>query len=196
MKFVDLSSEEERSKSVMRVIAVVSASVLIAILVYAVLASLTEPVSVIGQNLVNFEFPSPSISPIYFKPITILYIAAGLLLYSGMELLKERIRALSAAKKSLIKAFSFIVAVVFLFEVGYNFVFWSGQIAAESIRGTLKPDLIANPFPNLANPINVLFASRLFSLFTIAGIYVFYFMTKLEKLGPLQTAANATEVPK
>lgn len=180
LKIVDLSSEEERSRSALRVIAAVSLSVIILILIYAAVSSLTQSAEAIGANLVNVEFPPPSISPLYLKPITILYIAAGLLLYSSLELGKERIRSLSAPVKTLIKAFSFIVAVVFIFEVYYNFVYWSGQIAAESIRGTLNPDLIVNPFPSLTYEINVVFASRLMTLFTIAGVYALYFMTKLD----------------
>ncbi len=180
LKIVDLSSEEERSRSVHRVIAAVSLSVIVLIVIYAVVASLTQGTQVIGSNLVNVEIPPANVSPLYFKPITILYIAAALLLYSGLELGKVRIRVLSGPVKTFIKAFSFIVAVVFFFELCYNFVFWSGQIAAESIRGTLNPDLIVNPFPSLVYQINVVFAARLFTIFFIAGLYVFYFMTKLE----------------
>lgn len=183
MRLVNLSSEEERSKSVLRIIAVISLAVIAAILVYAVVDSLANPSNIVGSNLVDSEFPSPNVSPVYFKPITILYIAAALLLYTGLELNKDKLRSLSAPAKTFIKAFSFLVAVVFIYEVGYNFAFWSGQMAAESVRGTLNPDIIANPFPNLENPVNVVFASRLFALFTVAGVYVFYFMTKLESTG-------------
>jgi hypothetical protein len=140
-----------------------------------------NPSGEVGADLVNVEVPPPSLSPIFFKPITIFYIAAALLLYSGLELNKERIGSLSLTKRTAIKAFAFIVAVIFVFEVGYNFVYWSGQIAAESVKGSLNPDLISNPFPSLTYPINVVFASRLFVFFTIAGVYVFYFMSKLER---------------
>jgi len=101
-------------------------------------------------------------------------------LFSGLEVGKEQLRSFSSAKKTFIRAFAFIVAVVFVFEVGYNFAFWSGQIAAESIRGTLNPDLIANPFPSLVYQFNIVFASKLTTLFMISGIYVFYFMGKLD----------------
>jgi hypothetical protein len=188
MKIIDLSSAEERSRTVLRVIATVSLIIILLIVIYALVTSLTEGPGVIGSNLVNIEFPSPSISPIYFKPITIMYMAAALLLYTGLELGKERVRLLSSAKKTLIKAFSFIVAVVFFFELAYNFVYWSGQIAAESIRGTLNPDLISNPFPSMQYQINVVFAARLFAIFLIAGAYVFYFMTKLERENQAQIA--------
>ncbi len=150
------------------------------ILVYAIIDVLVHGLGVIGADLVNVELPPPSISPIYFKPITILYIAGGLLLFSGLEVGKEQLRSFSSAKKTFIRAFAFIVAVVFVFEVGYNFAFWSGQIAAESIRGTLNPDLIANPFPSLVYQFNIVFASKLTTLFMISGIYVFYFMGKLD----------------
>ena len=180
MKVVDLSSESERARSVLRVIGYGSLVVLIIVLIYAALDSLSNPPGGVGADLVNVEFPPQDISPIFFKPITIFYIAAALFLYSSLELNKDRIRSLSLTKKTAIKVFAFIVAVVFVFEVGYNFVYWSGQIAAESVKGSLNPDLITNPFPSLTYPINVVFASRLFVFFTIAGIYVFYFMNKLE----------------
>jgi hypothetical protein len=180
MKLLDMSSEVERARTVLRIIAMVSLVVMLVVITYGVAETLSNPTSPIGSSFVDVEFPSPYVSPVYFKPITILYIAAGLLLYSSLELAKEQLRSLSTAKKTLIKAFCFIVAVTFVYEIGYNFSFWSGQIAAESIRGTLEPDLISNPFPNLQTPINVVFASRLFVLFTIAGLYAFYFMSKLD----------------
>jgi hypothetical protein len=162
------------------VIALVSLLVVLVILGYGAAQSITQGPGAIGASFVNVEFPPSNLSPIYFKPITILYIAGGLLLYSGLEVGKARISALSPAKKALIKAFSFIVAVVFVFEVGYNFAYWSGQIAAESVRGTLNPDLIANPFPSLVYDFNIVFASKLTTLFMLSGLYTFYFMTRLE----------------
>jgi len=162
------------------VIAVVSLAVVILVVIYGLATAFTQTAGGLGANLVNVEFPSPSVSPIYFKPITILYIAAALFVYSGLELGKERIMALSAPAKTFVKVFSFIVAVVFFFELAYNLVYWTGQIAAESIRGVLNPDLISNPFPSPTYQINVVFASRLWAIFMIAGIYVFHFMTKLE----------------
>jgi hypothetical protein len=178
---IDLTSPEERARSVLRIIAYVSGVVIAAILLYAFLDSFTHPLQQVGLDLVNVEVPPPSMSPIYFKPMTIFYIAAALLLYSGLELNKEPLKGLSLAMKTTIKIFAFIVAVVFAFEVGFNFVYWAGQIAAESILGNLRPDLISNPFPNLSTPINVLFATRLFAFFTIAGVYVFYFMSMLDR---------------
>ncbi|MDA4123900.1 MAG: hypothetical protein OK438_00425 [Thaumarchaeota archaeon] len=63
---------------------------------------------------------------------------------SGLELGKEWVRRLSPDMKSLIKAFSSIVAVVFCFEVACNLVNWSGQIAAESTPGILNPVLMVS----------------------------------------------------
>jgi hypothetical protein len=180
LKFIDLSSGAGRSRSILRVIATVSLGVIIAILVYAAVGSLTQGTGVIGASLVNVEIPPPGISPVYFKPITILYIAGGLLLYSGLEIGKARLKLLSGPKKTFIKAFSFIVAVVFVYEVCFNFVYWAGQIAADSIRGSLNPDLIANPYPSLVYQFNVVFATKLTTLFMIAGIYTFYFMNRLD----------------
>jgi hypothetical protein len=180
LKVVDLSTESERSRSILRVIAYVSLVIVILILIYAFLDASSSTPGGVGADLVNVEVPPPSISPIFLKPITIFYVAAALLLYSSLELNKERIGRISLAKKTGIKTLGFITAVICVFEVGYNFVYWAGQIAAESIEGSLKPDLISNPFPSLIYPINVVFASRLFVFFTIAGIYVFYYMSRLD----------------
>jgi hypothetical protein len=181
LKFIDLSSEAERSQSVLRVIATTSLAVILVIVAYAAVGSLAKGTGVIGASLVTVEIPPPSVSPVYFKPITILYIAGGLLLYSGLELGKPRLRLMSQTKKTFIKAFSFIVAVVFAYEVGFNFIYWGGQIAADSIRGSLNPDLIANPYPSLVYEFNVVFATKLTTLFMIAGIYAFYFMNRLDQ---------------
>jgi len=180
LKVVDLSTENERSRSVLRVIAYVSLVIVVLILIYAFLDASSSTPGGVGADLVNVEVPPPSISPVFLKPITIFYVAAALLLYSGLELNKDRIRKVSLAKKTGIKTLAFITAVICIFEVGYNFVYWAGQIAAESIEGSLKPDLISNPFPSLIYPINVVFASRLFVFFTVAGIYVFSFMSRLD----------------
>lgn len=151
---------------------------------YAALSSLTQQLSVVGYNLVNIEFPPPSIFPLYLKPITWLYVGVLGLLYSEMELNKERIRKFSPAAKTLVKFAGFLVAAVFFYEICYNFVLWAGEIAAAAIQGNLNPDLLSNSFPALKEPWNLVFATKLWSVFFIAGLYVFWFFHRLEDVRP------------
>lgn len=151
-----------------------------AVVWYAALSSLTQKLSQVGENLVNIEFPPPSISPVYLKPITYLYIGALLFMYSELELNKDRIRNLPSSVKTLAKFFAFIVAGIFFYELLYNFALWGGDIAAGAILGKLNPDLYANPFPHLTEPWNLVFVTKLWSVFFIAGLYVFWFFNRLE----------------
>ena len=181
MKLVDLSSSEEKARSVLRLAQLASLVTVLIVLAYGAYTSLTQDVQVIGLNFVDIEFPPPSISPVYFKPITYLYVASLTLMYSSLELHREMVRRLPSSVRTLIKLLSFVVAVTFSFELLFNLVFWAGQIAAESLQGNLNPDLIFNPFPNPAKASNIVFTSRLWAVFLIAGAYTFHYITQLEK---------------
>jgi len=96
-----LSQESVWSTRILQIVAYVGFGIVLLVLWYAALSSLTEKLSTVGSNLVNVEFPPPSIFPLYLKPITWLYIGSLMLLYSEMELNKERIRRFPPAAKTL-----------------------------------------------------------------------------------------------
>jgi len=148
---------------------------------YALLTSLTEKLTEVGSNLVNVEWPPASVSPVYLQPITFLYIASFAFVFCLLELNKDRIRTLPPWVLALSKFFGFLVAVVFFYEICYNFVLWSGEIAAGAIEGNLKPDYLVNTFPALVTPWNLVYATRVWSVLCIAGVYVFWFFNRLER---------------
>lgn len=166
---------------IFRILAYLSVAIILIVVGYALYSILTQGLGIIGQNLVTVEFPPPSVSPLYMKPITYLYFASLVLLYTGLELNRERIKRTPSHIISLSKFFCFFVAVVFFFELAYNLVFWGGEIAAGAVLGHLDPDTILNPFPELQHPVNVVFAAKLFTVFLISGVYGFYFLTGIEK---------------
>ena len=147
---------------------------------YTVLSSLTQRLSVVGSNLVNVEWPPSSISPFNLQPITYLYVASLAFLYAEFELNKKRIMVLPGSVKSLSKFVGFLVAVVCFYEICYNFVLWGGEIAAATIEGNLNPYYLVNSFPALAIPWNLVFATKLWTVLCIAGLYVFMFFNRLE----------------
>jgi hypothetical protein len=147
---------------------------------YAVITSLTQKLSVVGSNLVNVEWPPSSVSRLYLQPMTYLFIASLAFVFSMLELNKDRIKLLPQSVRTLSKLLAFLVAVTFFYEILYNFVLWSGEIAAGAVQGNLKPDYLVNPFPALVVPWNLVFATKLLTVLTVAGVYVFWFFDRLE----------------
>jgi hypothetical protein len=171
---------DKTTRKIFKIFAIASFVVMAIVLGYAVISSLTQNITIVGQNFVDVEFPPPSISPIYLKPITYLYISSLVFVYTMLELNKEKIRRLPDWVINVSRFFAFLVMVVFFFELAYNLVFWGGEIAAQAVLGHLNPDIIVNPFPELTHPWNVVFASKLWTVFLIAGAYVFYFLGKIQ----------------
>jgi len=175
-----LSKANDWSRTVLLIIAYVSFAVMLAVVWYAALTSLTERFDQVGLALVNVEFPPPSISPVYMKPITYLYISSVAFLFSELELNRARISRFPSWAKSLCKFFAFMVAVVFFYELCYNFVLWGGEIAAALVFGQISPDVLANKYPALKEPWNLVFVTKLWSVFFIMGIYSFWYFSRLD----------------
>jgi len=74
--------------------------------------------------------------------------------------------------------------VVFFYEICYNFALWTGEIAASVTQAGFSPDFLVNKYPALKEPWNLVFATKLWSVFFIAGLYVFWFFNRLEERVP------------
>lgn len=170
-----------KARFVFRSLAYLSLAAITVVLIYATYSLLTKGVGVIGSSLVDVEFPPPSLFPIYAKPITILYVSSLVLLYTVLELSRERVRLMSNGTVHVFKLVAFSVGAVAVFELAYNLIFWSGVLAAQAVLGHLNPDTIANPFPDLAHPINVVFATKVASALLIGAAYVFYYLSRVQE---------------
>ena len=179
-----------RARTFFRVLAYFSFAIMMAVLAYAFVSLITQGIGVIGANLVDVEFPPPSVFPIYAKPITILYAAVLVFMFSELELIRERAARVSDGALRVYKFLAFFSATISFFELAYNLIFWSGGLAAQAILGHLNPDAISNPYPDLIHPINVVFASKIAAVFFIAGIYVFYYISKIQDARDLHPAAS------
>lgn len=176
----DVHAVTGRARTFFRVVAYVSFGIVVVIMVYWLVTVLTQGIGVIGSSLVDVEIPPPSLFPIYAKPITLLYAASLTFMYSELELIRERALKLANGTVQVFKFLAFFAASIAFFELAYNLIFWSGELAAQAVLGHLNPDTIANPFPDLAHPINVVFASKLAAVALIAGVYIFYYLSKIQ----------------
>ena len=170
-------------------VAYISLAMIVAIMAYALYSFVTDGIGIIGSSLVQVEFPPWTFIPVHAKPITLLYAASLVLLYTTLELSWERTRKFSTGTLHLLKLAAFGVGSVAFFELVYNAVFWGSIIAAQAILGHLNPDTVANPFPDLPHPINSVFASKVSAATLIGSIYVYHYFTKVQ--GPSPTAESA-----
>src|ERR1700731_455258 len=76
LEWPEAKSEQEieavRFAILHKIVVLVCSSLILVITSYGIAATLTGHISVVGATLVDFEFPPPSVSPIYAKPISYL----------------------------------------------------------------------------------------------------------------------------
>ena len=180
MKVIDLSTPAEKSRTILRVVWLFSLVVVLTTTIYGVVMSILLNVEVVGLTFVNVEFPPIHIFPFfYMKPVSWLSGSSVSLAYCTLELGKERIRAISPAKRELARLALFVIGFMALYEVLFNFSLWSGLMASESILGELHPDLLINPFPNPKIPWSIVFATKMYLVTATVSFYSFYFLTRL-----------------
>ena len=181
MKIIDISTQYERSRSIYRVVGLLSLAIVLFTTAYGVIMSVLQNVEVVGQTFVNVEFPPIHIFPVfYMKPISWLSVAIISLVYCTLDLGRERIIALSPFWKELARIITFCVGSMALYEVLFNFTLWSGLISSASILGNLNPDVMVNPFPNPEIPWSIVFATKMYLVLAITMFYSFHFVTKLD----------------
>jgi hypothetical protein len=181
LKLIDLSTTEERTRSLYRVVGYTSLAIFIIAGLYGMIEALVLGIDVIGLSYVTKEFPPMRLFGVGAKPTSWMFVSGILLLYSTLELHKRRIMNLGELKYAAIKMFAFVIFGISLYEIFFNFTFWSGIIAADAVYENLNPDLIINPFPNPNTPWSVVFATKMFVMLTILSGYYIYFLNQHEK---------------
>lgn len=138
-------------------------------------------IKVVGETFVNLEFPPPTISPIYAKPITWFMASLIVFWFSFLELNREMILKFSKLSRQLFMLITFFIGAMALYEVLFNFTLWGSLMGASKILGELNPDILINPFPNPEIPWNLVFATKIYLSLTIISFYTFYFLSRLSK---------------
>jgi hypothetical protein len=167
--------------AIYQIVCLVSASVILLLSSYGLVAAILGHIDVVGATLVNVEFPPPGISPVFVKPITLLMIAALGLTFSGLELLKPKFLKQSNTAYTFVKMVAFVGAALAAYEVMYNFAIWTAEISTNSLLGILNPDFLTNQFPNPQTPWNLVFATKISTTLLAVGLYVFYYIRQIER---------------
>ncbi|MCP8307775.1 MAG: hypothetical protein H3Z54_03675 [archaeon] len=179
MRLINLSNEEEKIRTMYRIVCLTSFIIIITVTTYGIVTAAILDINVIGETFVNTEFP-PMIFPFYAKPVTWFMASVIVFWYSLLELNKEMISKFSKFKRQLFVLIAFFVGAMTLYEVLFNFTLWASLMSASEILGELNPDLLVNPFPNPEVPWNLVFATKIFLLITIISFYTFYFLRRIE----------------
>ncbi len=161
-----------------------SGIVALAFIGYYGIIALGNPSVNIGQQFVLSEFPDPRISPWFFgKPITWFSYASFLYWTFGLE--AQRSHFLNFKDRT--RRFMFVVTALIgfgaLYEIFFNFMLWSALEVLTNNCGAppCNPDPLANPFPNLRNPLNLVFATKVVVLVFALSMYSLYFLHRVDK---------------
>ena len=160
-----------------RIVCLISFVIVITISVYGIATAIMQGTKVIGETFVNTEFPPPTISPFYAKPITWFMASAIVFWFSLLELNKEIISKFSKFNRELFMLITFFFGAVTLYEVLYSFTLWGSLMAAHP---GLNPDIFINIWPNPELAFNLVFATKIFLTMTIISFYTFYFLRRME----------------
>ncbi len=131
-----------------------------------------NPRSIIGDALVNtqngtpVEFPPPNISPIYVKPVTIMFITSVIFAFSLFSLIQRRLDHIPRSVRALFLLISVAVLAISSYETLFNFVIWGSSMLSHG-----DPDTIVNAYPVSSVKVNLVFATKSF----VALIFVSYF---------------------
>jgi hypothetical protein len=153
-------------RRIILVLMAVSGIILVAI---AILYAL-NPRDVVGDALVNnlngtpAEFPPPSISPFYVKPVTIMYVALVVFAFCFFSIVQKWLSNLSRGVRVFFLIAFFVVLAVSAYETFFNFVLWGSLLVTHP-----NPDTVTNAYPVSSYRINLVFATKSFvALFFIA----------------------------
>ena len=107
MKLIDLSNDEQRIRSVYKVLAIIAGIVIAGTGSYGVVATTQLGVEVVGETLVTVEFPPIEGFPLYKpKPVTWLMSALFVLAYAGLNLNRKLISTFPPFVLQSLKLFS------------------------------------------------------------------------------------------
>jgi hypothetical protein len=135
---------------------------------------------VIGEVLVNTEFPVPG----FAKLVTYLMIVSVLGWYCVTRLGGEKVKNIPKTVKSILQLIVLSLAVLALYEFIYNFIVWNSLITADAIKGIIRLDDINVAYPNPKTPWNLVFATKMSLAAFLISAHGFYTMSKPKKKQP------------
>jgi len=97
--------------------------------------------------------------------------------------MKTKIFVLPLPLITVLKVITFATFGVAIYEIFFNFSLWTVLMSQDVISGNLNPDILFNPFPNpdSAFVMNLVFATKIYTLLGIVSGYLFYFLNTIKK---------------
>lgn len=157
---------------------VLSGTVLLAIALYYFL----NQRAIVGDSLVNnaqgmpVEFPPPSISPFYVKPVTLMFISAVVFAFCFFALIEKSLGRLSRRIRVLLLLASLSLFAIAAYETLFNFTLWGSLLVTHP-----NPDTITNDYPVSTYRVNLVFATKTFvALLFVTSFAYLVFKKSLE----------------
>ena len=159
-----------------------SGTIAMAFILYYGLQATTNPQ--VGAQFVISEWPDPKISPYFYaKPIT-WFVLFGFLYWAfGLESHRRRFLAMSPRTRRFLFIATAGVAFGAFYEIFFNFAVWSALMVLTQNCPVppCNPDLLANSFPALKNPINLVFATKVVTTVFGLSVYSLWYLNRIEK---------------
>lgn len=165
------------ARTVYLIVFYISAVLMTAITFYALYLSVVEYAAtgkiVIGEILVETEFPFKGLS----KLVTYLMIVSVISWYCVTKLGGEKVKEVSPALRSILQLIVLVIAIVSLYEFVYNFIVWSSLITINALGGSINLDSISIPYPNPDTPWNLVFATKMSLAAFLISTHAFYIIS-------------------
>ena len=157
------------------------AFIMAAITFYSLYVSLNEYLNtgrvVIGEVLVETEFPFPGLA----KLVTYLMIVSVVGWYCVVKIGGNAVTKIPGWLKATLKLIVLVIAAVSLYEFIYNFIIWNSLITADAISGVIDIDDKNISYPNPKTPWNLVFATKMSLAALLISAHGFYTMSKGKK---------------
>ena len=127
-----------------------------------------------GERFVKDEIQVlPILGGIYFKPITIMMVSIFVCWLCALEALREKLTGLPTTLKRLTFISFCVVALVFGYEVIWNFLMWTG---AHIINPNLPLDSLSQQLnPTIVEPKNFVYVTKRDTLVFAISLYSMFF---------------------
>ena len=138
----------------------------------------------VGAQFVLAEWPDPKISPYFYaKPITWFVLFSFLYWAFGLESNRERFLRFSPRTRRFLFIVTATVAFGAFYEIFFNFTLWSALMVVTQNCSTppCNPDVLANSFPALRNPVNLVFATKVVTTVFGLSIYSLWYLHRIER---------------
>lgn len=131
-----------------------------------------------GQRFVMDEVPIIPSLGIYFKPVTLMAVFGFIAWACALEPLRGRAEQMPAAVSRMLVVLFSLVAMVFAYEVIWNFAMWSD---AHTLSPGTPVDLLSNTLdPSITQPRDYAYVTKVDSLYVAVSLYSIFFIKTLK----------------